>query len=293
MAGASSGSGSSSCDVVVVVDDFYFSALHDDDEIFPISDEKYAYQLQLQEALILSSSSSFTSSSSSSKNKQPITSSSLSVIESDDDSSSSYCGICTYTKKSSEMFHNSKACRHVYCSDCIRSHVAAKIRDNLTVVTCPHPDCKGVIGPEVCRSIVPQQVLERWESILCENVVIGSEKFYCPFKDCSAMLVKDGDAVGVTSSECPNCNRLFCAQCKVGWHSGIDCREFQSEKKGERNPEDLMLIDLAKNEKWMRCSKCRFYVEKTSGCLHITCRCGHHFCYMCGKAYDETHACAG
>ncbi|KAJ9559945.1 hypothetical protein OSB04_005105 [Centaurea solstitialis] len=33
---------SSSSDLFHIVDEFYFSALHDDDEIFPISDEKYA-----------------------------------------------------------------------------------------------------------------------------------------------------------------------------------------------------------------------------------------------------------
>ncbi|GJR69092.1 RNA-directed DNA polymerase, eukaryota, partial [Tanacetum coccineum] len=41
--------------------------------------------------------------------------------------------------------------------------------------------------------------------------VICSEKFYCLFKDCSALLVDDGGEA-VTSSECPHCNCLFCAQ---------------------------------------------------------------------------------
>ncbi|KAK7275512.1 hypothetical protein RIF29_16631 [Crotalaria pallida] len=41
----------------LLVDDFYFSALHDADELFPISDEKYAEQLMLQEALFSSAMS--------------------------------------------------------------------------------------------------------------------------------------------------------------------------------------------------------------------------------------------
>ncbi|KAJ0623558.1 putative E3 ubiquitin ligase RBR family [Helianthus annuus] len=42
------------------------------------------------------------------------------------------------------------------------------------------------------RSIVPKEVLERWKSILCESVIMESDKFYCPFKDRSTMLVDDG-----------------------------------------------------------------------------------------------------
>ncbi|GKE32965.1 zinc finger, C6HC-type containing protein [Tanacetum coccineum] len=78
------------------------------------------------------------------------------------------------------------------------------------------------------------------------------------------VLLVDDDGGTVTSSECPHCNRLFCAQCKVTWHSGISCSEYQSLKKDERDPSDLMLRDLAKNKAWNRCPNCNFYVEKIS-----------------------------
>ncbi|KAM0001194.1 putative transcription factor C2H2 family [Helianthus debilis subsp. tardiflorus] len=287
-------------DPYLSVDDLYFSALHDNEEIFPISDEKYAEELQLQEALISSSSSlpspnqnastvscssSASASAAASSSKQPLMSPSKSLY--------SFCGICMDTKTASEMFENtSSVCGHMYCSDCIRGHVAAKIKENVTAVKCPDLNCAGVIGPEACRSIVPKEVLERWENILCESVIMESDKFYCPFKDCSAMLLDDG-GVTVTQSECPNCNRLFCAQCKVPWHCGMGCIEYQSFKKGERSPDDILLLDLAKNKKWMKCSNCNYFVEKTEGCQHISCRCGHHFCYGCGQPYDQgSHVCA-
>ncbi|GFZ08161.1 RING/U-box superfamily protein [Actinidia rufa] len=92
---------------------------------------------------------------------------------------------------------------------------------------------------------------------------------YCPFQDCSAMLVDDGGE-RVTVSECPNCRRLFCAQCKVAWHAGIDCAEFQSFGKDKREREDVMLMDLAKSKKWRRCPHCKFFVEKLDGCAHGT-----------------------
>jgi hypothetical protein len=53
---------------------------------------------------------------------------------------------------------------------------------------------------------------------------------------------------------------------------GVDCKEFQSLKDGERGSEDLMAMELAKNKRWKRCPKCSFYVEKSEGCTRISCR---------------------
>ncbi|KAJ9542029.1 hypothetical protein OSB04_028535 [Centaurea solstitialis] len=232
----------------------YFSSLQNQDQNFPLSNDNFAHELQLQEALL----SSIPPPSSSSSPPPP--------------SSMILCEICMDTKPDSEMFRNTNICGHLYCSECIRSHVAAKIKENITKVKCPHPQCVGLIGPEACRSIVPKEVMERWEDSLCESLILASEKvMYCPFKDCSAMLVDDSGET-VTSSVCPNCNRLFCASCKVGWHAGLDCGEFRSRKNGGTDREDKMLMDLANRNMWKRCPSCKFFVEKQSGCMHIACR---------------------
>nr|KAJ0227245.1 hypothetical protein LSAT_V11C100016230 [Lactuca sativa] len=334
------------------------STLHDKDESY-LNSEKYAEELQLQEALIYSEASisssssqqdassssendassisssssqndtsstpssasqndaSSTSSSSSSLNDSSSSSSASSIPETStpthslkmkepvvtsdasQSSESFFCDICMDTKSSSEMFSKATVCGHLYCSDCISGHVSAKIKENITNVKCPDPKCKEVIGPEHCRAIVPKEVLERWEEALCESLILGTQKFYCPFKDCSVMLVDDGGE-SVTSSECPNCHRLFCAQCKVAWHSEMDCNEFQSLNEDERNPEDIMLMQLAKSKEWRRCPSCNIIVEKQEGCHRISCRlptdlsccrCGNHFCYGCGKIHVGSYAC--
>jgi len=72
------------------------------------------------------------------------------------------------------------------------------------MVKCPHTKCKQVVEPQHCRLVITKEVFERWENAPCENLVLASQKFYCPFKDCSAMLVCDAEEV-VTVSECPHC----------------------------------------------------------------------------------------
>lgn len=142
----------------------------------------------------------------------------------------------------------------------------------ISSIKCPVPDCKGSLDLEYCRPILPPEVFEKWGSTLCEAMIVGSQRFYCPFKDCSAMLIDDGTEEVVRESECPNCNRMFCAQCKVPWHTGIGCTEFQKLNKDEREKEDIMFMNIAKNNQWRRCPNCRIYVEKWTGCDYIYCR---------------------
>ncbi|KAF3451964.1 hypothetical protein FNV43_RR08060 [Rhamnella rubrinervis] len=95
--------------------------------------------------------------------------------------------------------------------------------------------------------------------------------FYCTFKDCSAMLLYDENEV-VIMSECPISRRLLCAQCNVSWHAGIECEEFEKLGKVDRENEDIMVMELARQTKRRTCPTCNFYVEKISRCLHIICR---------------------
>nr|AFK40132.1 unknown [Lotus japonicus] len=104
-------------------------------------------------------------------------------------------------------------------------------------------------------------------------------------------MVDDGGEI-VTNAECPSCHRLFCAQCMVPWHAGMNCEEFQKSGrvKGEEDLEKKFL-KLAKRKKWQRCPKCSFYVQRRSGCEHMKCRCGCNFCYECGKDWKHGHIC--
>ncbi|RHN60957.1 putative transcription factor C2H2 family [Medicago truncatula] len=253
-------------------DDFYFSAIHDK-EIFRISEETYAEELQIQEALLFSTLMSNTTIDV--KNEIQVVDAKVDlkqkqkeafVGESSSSSSQlkqSYCAICMEAKPVEEMFQNQK-CSHSFCEDCLGRYLAAKIQESISMVKCPDPKCNDILEPHDCCSILPKDVFDRWENALCENMVLGSQKFYCPFNDCSAMLLNDEKGI-VTASECPHCHRLFCAQCKVSWHIGVDCKEFLSLKDGERGREDLMAMELAKNKRWKRCPKCGFYVEKIVG----------------------------
>ncbi|NP_001168224.1 putative RING zinc finger domain superfamily protein [Zea mays] len=200
------------------------------------------------------------------------------------------CAICFEMVLAAEKFVVSH-CPHAFCNSCIGRYVAGKVADNVAVIGCPDPACEtGFIEMDLCRDIIPPELFDRWSVVLCEEL-LGDDKFYCPFKDCSALLLND-DSAKIRETECPHCHRLFCARCHVPWHDGIECKEFRKLGDDEKGENDLMLKKLADKEKWQRCPKCRMYVSRKSGCLLINCRCKQYFCYHCAAPMDrETHYC--
>ncbi|KAL8502156.1 hypothetical protein ACS0TY_021316 [Phlomoides rotata] len=214
-------------------------------------------------------------------------------------SSPSLCEICAERKDEDDMFP--LHCVHNFCTDCISKHVSIIIKKRRALVTntdeaakisCPVIDCTAVLETDKLRAVLPADVVSMWDDILCESLISPTMKFYCPYKDCSGLLVREGgEGEVIRESECPFCHRLFCAKCNVAWHSGVGCEErerLKEEEEREREAE-LKFLDLAKKKEWQRCPNCKFYVDKREGCLHMTCRCRFEFCYACGKAWTSTH----
>jgi hypothetical protein len=48
-----------------------------------------------------------------------------------------------------------------------------------------------------------------------------------------------------------------------------------------------MFMDHALGNKLKQCPSCKFWVEKSEGCDHMTCRCSFEFCYICGGVYQQ------
>ncbi|KAI5660359.1 hypothetical protein M9H77_29152 [Catharanthus roseus] len=222
----------------------------------PISDLNYAHGLHFQEVLMASSVIT------------PF------LPQNNPSSSLTFCEICLERKENDEIF-TLQTCKHFFCNNCIIKHVEFKVMENFHIIKCPVLDCKSFLEFDSCSLIIPKDILSKWDEILCRSSIPDSQKFYCPYKNCSAMLIKDHTYNGgiiITEAECPECKRLFCAECEVPWHEGVECDEFKKLNECEREKEDLMLRELAKGKKWNRCPRCKFYVEKASGCLHMTCR---------------------
>ncbi|XP_026398129.1 E3 ubiquitin-protein ligase dbl4-like [Papaver somniferum] len=120
-----------------------------------------------------------------------------------------------------------------YCTKCIGKHIATKVQENVTLITCPEFNCKERLEPHSCKDIISGAVFYLWEISLCESLRPVSDRVL-------------------------------------------------------RGDQDKLLVQLAEKKKWKKCPGCKYYVERTMGCLHIICRCGSEFCYGCGATWSDT-----
>ncbi|GLT59133.1 hypothetical protein SLA2020_319700 [Shorea laevis] len=215
------------------------------------------------------------------------------------DKSFENCSICCEDKPSLMMM--TMKCSHKFCSHCMRTYVDGKVQSFQVPIRCPQVRCKYYISTTECRSFLPLALYESLERAFAEADVLNSNRIYCPYPNCSVLL-DPGECLSARASsssqsdnscvECPVCQRFICMECGVPWHSSMSCEEYQSLPLEERDAADITLHRLAQTNRWRRCQQCHRMIELTQGCYHMTCWCGHEFCYSCGAEYrDDQQTC--
>ncbi|KAJ4953522.1 hypothetical protein NE237_030354 [Protea cynaroides] len=177
------------------------------------------------------------------------------------------CEICIEPTTHKKKFENKKRCAHPFCTDCIAKYIEAKVEERIAQVPCPSLNCEELLDPLSCSQIIPAELIEKWCDILCESVVLRYESAYCPFADCSILILNECGG-NITKSECPNCKKLLCFHCNQPWHAG-----FQCDETGEmRDENDILFGKLVERNKWKSCPGCKYRVERIEGCQNIKCR---------------------
>ncbi|XLS80726.1 hypothetical protein HN51_046557, partial [Arachis hypogaea] len=87
-----------------------------------------------------------------------------------------FCGICCDFKPSWEMFETLK-CGHNFCRFCMHEYVASCLRSNIMIVPCPDSKCKVKYGPEHFCSLLPFEVLKRWQKVIkdCNTPILDKQ----------------------------------------------------------------------------------------------------------------------
>jgi E3 ubiquitin-protein ligase RNF144 len=69
--------------------------------------------------------------------------------------------------------------------------VIVKRKENVAKVNCPHPNCSVELKPQHLQSILSKNITVDWESAIYESSIALRKKIYCPYKNCSLLLVND------------------------------------------------------------------------------------------------------
>ncbi|KAG8982684.1 hypothetical protein FRB90_006623 [Tulasnella sp. 427] len=171
---------------------------------------------------------------------------------------------------------------HIFCTPCLRTYLLDRLHKALTgesMVVARCPACPGDTWrmPErVAAKVLLSDEMNDWRQ---QQYIDKIEKLYCPNPRCSEALQLEDDCRSIQNTACPMCKISICVPCRTVAHKGMSCAKWQSSAKS-MGGSDLALRKLAKKLHWRRCPKCRIVVERNEGCKHMTCRCGHQFCFL-------------
>ncbi|GAB4842655.1 hypothetical protein Ancab_012628 [Ancistrocladus abbreviatus] len=148
------------------------------------------------------------------------------------------CGICLKLKLPFKRFKNKeRSCRaHSFCKQCMAMHIISNLSHDIPEIGCPALGCNAMLDAASCRHLISQSLFVKW---------------------CDMLLRWETDDDG---------------DFQDGYGDHDHCHQHCSKRKRCRDGNDCMFKQLVVAKKWKRCPKCKFFVERVSGCSSIVCR---------------------
>ena len=172
-------------------------------------------------------------------------------------------------------------CNHQFCASCLHQYVIYKI-GVFESVECPNEECREVLDENTrLYSELPLDARKKYKKLkeYTESLKNPNRKL-CPNEKCDGYLempeARENEVV-IANPRCNTCKRVYCSKCSFEEHEG-DC-----------DPHQLNFFQNTLH--YRQCARCKNVIEKSSGCNHMTCRCGYQFCYICGGKWKHSHLC--
>lgn len=198
------------------------------------------------------------------------------------------------------LLHNTTAlsCGHRFSNECWRGYLAAAIAQGPQAALstrCPAMDCSEIIPLEIWRKRSETKVINRYLQYRMDHFITYHPKTFwkCPGIDCmyTAMqmeLVKPSinnpknnhhhDKKKSRSEIVCKCGTRVCSLCISEGHWPVQCeliRRWNDKTRSNGRNLEWILVHTKP------CPGCTQPIEKNQGCMHMTCRCGYEFCWVC------------
>ncbi|CAD8097178.1 unnamed protein product [Paramecium sonneborni] len=176
-------------------------------------------------------------------------------------------------------------CSHMYHQKCLAQYCLTQMESRQFPILCPSECKKNIIYSDLIEVLDDKQILQFQKLTFKAYIDTHNNEYsWCPTPDCQYVFV-----LGEQSQfECPVCQKRYCLECKIEYHNGFSCQEYQKKIKMENQKAlDDKFFSFIKGAKYKQCPQCKFWVEKSEGCNHMTCRCKFEFCYVCGGVYEK------
>lgn len=182
------------------------------------------------------------------------------------------------------------SCGHIICFPCAEAYISKQInlgKTSTMQLKCPGTDCdKFYNSYHVYAAAGFLKDSPLFIKYLEFNVTRAFESSpfirYCSNKTCNKMIIAEPRKRRVV---CSKCTQQTCSKCKKKYHKLPLCRRRENGSVLTWRMRWYYLFHGTRP-----CPNCRFLIEKTKGCDHMTClKCSHEFCWRCSKPYTSDH----
>ncbi|KAI0399469.1 hypothetical protein F4802DRAFT_610851 [Xylaria palmicola] len=197
------------------------------------------------------------------------------------------CSICVEDKRVSEMPEGgriTRGCAHeaTACRECLGQWIASSM-ETVAWDRLKCPECPERLAFEDVAAFAARDVFDRYDKLATRAALSEVEGFrWCLNRHCDAGQIYPR---GCDKARCYACRRSSCARHDVPWHSGETCEAYERRTRSQRKSYKLSEKHIKKITK--PCPGCKKKVNKYSGCDHITCVCGHEWCWLCSATYTR------
>lgn len=200
------------------------------------------------------------------------------------------CNICFESYKHSDV--KSASCGHPFCEACWEGYINTSINEGSSclILRCPEPSCNAAVGPDMVDSFASSSggFKDKYNRYLLRSYIEENRYIkWCPAPDCN-FAVSFEKGIGENFQVCCLCSNIFCWNCTQESHRPVDCETVA--KWNAKNKDD------SENTTWILactkpCPNCKKAIEKNMGCNHMSCKCGHQFCWICLNPWMNHKAC--
>ncbi|EFW99546.1 ring finger protein [Grosmannia clavigera kw1407] len=217
------------------------------------------------------------------------------------------CMICLEDKAVTEMPHRiTAAClrhanhsqRHTptLCKPCLAEWIGSSLKGSVwNRLRCP--ECPARLSYADVRLYATPSVFERYDTLATRAALVSE---FPNFRWCLAVGCEAGQIHGPASrsasarsveEECPKfrchaCRATHCIRHNIPWHSSETCAQYDA--RTQRRRQDNRKSEAFVQETSKQCPGCNKAVFKYSGCNHISCICGHEWCYICFAPFVQS-----
>lgn len=179
-------------------------------------------------------------------------------------------------------------CGHELCDTCWAGHFAAQLqelgKDVVYKSHCPEVGCMTNVQQVMWEELARDVDLRKYKQFTLHTFVpLTGNVVWCPNPKCTRAIRYRHQRADLHCT----CGMRFCVHCWSEAHSPATCEEFSQWKEDTASLTDL-LTNRVLMQNYKKCPRCGVFMERTAGCNHITCKCGHQWCYMC-KGDWSTH----